>query len=233
MDMNDVITSFVDFCGLDYELTEEMFEIDRDILEIRNDEATDGDETDNILKEDSVDVQDRSNEYGVFGEHIISGVSHNLQGASNCVATAAANVIWYHGTHGFSYMIGSNTWTSVRNIMNSAYQMAGGFANNNTGTAIDNFFSLAGTSPATIAVNVTWNTSSSYMRNEIDHSRPCMLGFVAGVNSYSQNHMTMCYGYKGINYMLYSVLADGHQSVPVYKLWDTAYNDCTIRISVT
>ena len=231
-----MITTFVDFCGLDYELTEEMFEIDRDMLEIRNTEATDNDDYDKNLSSEEKDGDEsllRSNEYGNFGEHIIAGVSHNLQGSSNCIAAAAANVIWYHGNHGFPYIIGTNPWSVVRGTMHAAYDMTGSFANNNTASAINNYFALSGLSPATITVNVTWNTSSSYMRNEIDHSRPCMLGFVAGTNSYSGNHMTMCYGYKGINYTLYSVLADGHQSVPVYKLWDTAYNDCTIRISVS
>lgn len=65
-----------------------------------------------------------------------------------------------------------------------------------------------------------------------------MLGFAAGVGSYSETvgHMTMCYGYKKQNIngnAFYSVLlADGHESKGVYKVWNSKINDCIITLKL-
>jgi hypothetical protein len=160
----------------------------------------------------------------------LPGVTPQLQGSYNCVATALSNIIWYWGNHGRSSLIAGRTFVNVKDDITTHFVNYGsGFANDVV-INIANVYGSYVSPTVSFSGGAVWNNSSATLTNDIDSGYPCMLGFKAG-SSYSSTsgHMTMCFGYYYSGGSLYVVLADGHSNSSVTKVWST-YNDCTIRV---
>lgn len=163
-------------------------------------------------------------------DSVLTGVSPQLQNNSNCIAAALSNVIWYWGSNFTVYnaLINGKSFADLRTIIQNLF--FGTFANNSVLSVANTY---AGNYSSGFTGGANWSPTFSTVQAEIySYSSPCMVGFAAG-SSYSPDvgHMTMCYGYTVNIYGNYLILADGHQSYPVLKLW-TAYNDCVIQLHI-
>lgn len=162
---------------------------------------------------------------------VLPGVSPQLQESHNCVATALSNLIWYWGNHGKSSLISGRTFTNVKNDITTHFNNYGQGFSNNAVLAIANVYGRYVSPAVTFSGGAVWSNSSATMVADIDSGYPCLVGFKAAQGSYSTvvGHMTMCFGYYYSGSNLYIVLADGHSSSSVTKIW-ASYNDCTIRV---
>lgn len=167
---------------------------------------------------------------GISTQAVLPGVTPQLQGSSNCIVAALANIMWYWGNHGFPSLTSGKSFSGVKNSINSLFVNYGqGYSNNAVPTIAALYGS--GVSPnVSFNASTVWTNSPATMVGEIDHGYPCMVGFAAG-SSYSQTvgHMTMCFGYYYSGTIIYIVLADGHSDSSVTKIW-SSYNDCTIKL---
>ena len=165
--------------------------------------------------------------------NVLSGLNPQLQGSTNCIAAAAANVMWYYSHNGYPTLTGSYTWDYIKNFMSYRYVSAGGFANNNSASAFSTYVNYMDSSKnATVSVN--WNPSFSLFTSEIDFGKPVMLGFAAGSPfSQTDGHMTMGCGYMYLNNNWYVYVVDGWSTGPNFYIWDSNINDCIITIHIS
>lgn len=163
---------------------------------------------------------------------VITGVIPRLQGPSNCVAAATANLLFYWSNNGYSEL-NPSSWERMISEVGALFN--GYYANNSVPSVIKAYVKKYSSVYKT-AATVHWNPVIELALSEIDDGRPCLLGFAADENSpYSKTvgHMTMCCGYvrQGSNsYMM--ALVDGHSSSIVYKRWSNDYNDCIITAKI-
>ncbi|MBR4586863.1 MAG: hypothetical protein IKO30_00950 [Lachnospiraceae bacterium] len=165
--------------------------------------------------------------------NVLSGLNPQLQGNTNCIAAAAANVMWYYSHNGYPTLTGSYTWDYIKNFMSYCYVSAGGFANNNSASAFSTYVNYMDSSKnATVSVN--WNPAFSLFTSEIDLGKPVMLGFAAG-SPFSQTvgHMTMGCGYMYLNNNWYVYVVDGWSTGPNFYIWDSNINDCIITVHIS
>lgn len=163
---------------------------------------------------------------------VISGFPHYVQlSGDNCIATALSNVLWYWSLNGYSSLSSGCTsfytmQDSIQNLFNNY------FANNAVLSVANSYGSTHGAVSFTGGAN--WNPLITTVYLEILAGYPCLVGFAAGsVYSPLVGHMTACYGfnYVGSTQSFYMLLADGHYSYQVSRLW-TSYNDCVIKLRI-
>ena len=168
-----------------------------------------------------------------YDRGILPGATFNLQGSYNCIVAALANIMWYWGTNFNSNFIVNKTFDQIKAILTVMFNNNGGCSNNNV-LSIANLYSTYCSTGVTFTGGAVWTNLPYTMIAEINSGYPCMVGFAAAPGSYSTTvgHMTMCYGYTFTSqYQSYYIyLVDGHASNTVVKLWNSTFNDCTIRL---
>ncbi len=158
----------------------------------------------------------------------LPGVSPQLQGSTNCVAAALANVFWYLGSHGFSALTSSISFESLKDRLQNLFLHNGGLANRNVPT-VANLYAQERSSSLACSSTVVWNPTIITVVNEIGAGYPCMLGYSSSNTYYSAPHMTMCCGYQEATPGFYVKLVDGHSTSIIMRLWDSS-NDCVITV---
>ncbi len=168
-----------------------------------------------------------------YDRGILPGATINFQGSYNCIVAALANIMWYWGTNFNSNFIVNKTFDQIKAILTVMFNNNGGCSNNNV-LSIANMYSTYCSTGVTFSGGAVWTNLPYTMITEINSGYPCMVGFAAGPGSYDPDigHMTMCYGYTFTSqYQSYYIyLVDGHASNTVVKLWNSTFNDCTIRL---
>lgn len=158
----------------------------------------------------------------------LPGVSPQLQGSSNCIVAATANLMWYWNSNKISGLTGSDSFNSLKIVLASKFSEVGGTGNSYIGAAIRRYLESCFSS-YTVSYSNSWSPSFTRVCSEIDARRPCLVGFKAGSDySSTYGHMTCCVGYvlgSSSTNMNYILLVDGHSSSVVSKLWTTTYND--------
>lgn len=168
---------------------------------------------------------------------VIDGVSPQLQGDSNCLVTAASNVIWYYGNNGYFSLIKNDTFNNVKMSMTNSYIYNGGIGNNEaTPKAFEVYIRAKGLSKVYSSnVKLYWyqNATKELMLSEVNEGKPMLLGFKKGsIYSNTAGHMTMCYGYQVTGGNTYAYLASGHEAYGTFVKWDDTINDCIITIRI-
>ncbi len=175
--------------------------------------------------------------FGISTYGILPDVNPQLQGNSNCIVAAVANVMYYWSEHGYPTLKYNGTYAQTKNKIDSLFKSISGFddgrayQNNLVPQVVQQYGSTTGNN---ISGYVNWSPTTNTVAYEIDYFGPCLVGFAAG-SSYSETvgHMTMCCGYYFISSSQFMLaLADGWSSSIVYKQWDSNYNDCVIYIHV-
>lgn len=166
---------------------------------------------------------------------VLPGVSPQLQNSYICMVGAASNMMFYWSWHGYPNLNKYSSWDTIEKYVDIAY--ANTYRNDYVPTVLNRYIHSYYPN-VKVTSQTIWNPSVSVELCEIDNSRPFMLGFAAGVGSYSETvgHMTMCYGYKkqtiNGNTFYSMLLADGHEKKGVYKVWNSKINDCIITLKL-
>lgn len=171
---------------------------------------------------------DNSSNISTYG-YVGGTISPQLQNSYNCIVAAISNLIWYYGNNGYSSLISGKTFSVIKANVNTTMKSLGGYANSNIPdtlkTHLGNYYSSS---------TPIWNPSFSTVQSEINAGYPCLLGFAAGADSYSETvgHMTLCVGWVQISSSYYTCLIDGHSTNTVTKAWSSSYNDyvCKVRL---
>lgn len=166
----------------------------------------------------------------LYGTYDINGVmlaySPQLQGSYNCIVAAISNLLWHWSINGYDELTTNMDFDDVKEEIKSIILAEGGYANDHIPDTIEEYVSTHGYS-----ANVTnkWNPSFNNVKNEVA-SRPCLLGFAAGVYDEEDGHMTVCINTVSINGgWNYCVVMDGHSTSTVSKLWGD-YNDFMAKV---
>ncbi|MBQ4068558.1 MAG: C39 family peptidase [Lachnospiraceae bacterium] len=158
-----------------------------------------------------------------------------MQNGWNCIVTALANVLWYWGNNDYGYLNLDITFGKMQREIRDLFREinSDSFRNNDVPEVLYTYVKSKNRYYSSTS-NVFWNPTISKVVNQIDNGKPCLVGFAAGENSYSEveGHMTACFGYQNIGGAYQIVLADGHSASLVYKTW-TSYNDCVITINLS
>ncbi len=183
------------------------------------------------LNEGGEVYNERSIEYGVSVASLLPNVNPQLQNSSNCIVTAAANVLFYYSENGYSFL-GRNSFEIMKAELAGLFEY--NYTNNRVPLVLHKYVKNC-TSAYQIDSTVYWNPDISIVSVAISNGNPCMVGFAAGSGYYSDTvgHMTMCCGYQYVGGGTHLVaVADGWSSSVVYKTWSTTYNDCVITAAL-